>query len=274
MAKQDIIPAGVDTGAENPTGLMPGQERFGIDDVTPEEQAQYDRLVKQFAKFAYGEKNGSLIRQMNDKQTPVYKNVADATVMLMNSVVNVEEQNTEDISPDAVFFATAEATTILMDLGDQAGIWPFKQKSEQYTKQQEMAFIESQKLIGEDMLQRPEREQLRAEAQDNAATRIGMESESGNLDPRLQDGIRGMTADPRLDTSAPNLQTMGGGEVVPPPAAAGPQGAPQAGAKPGQPGFQNDPHGGPFGGGQGPGGPGGPQQTPVAQGVQQAVGRG
>ena len=235
----DVIPAGAAADPDDirASGIAPGDKQYGDDEVRPEEQAQYDQLVEKFAKIVYDRNTDVVIEHLNDKNVPVYKAVAKTTVMLMDQVVSGAEQNRVELFPDAVFFATSEAISIVMDVGSMAEIWPFKRKSDEYVNQQNMAFAEAQKIIGEAMLSGEDADEYRLEAQDNAAHRISMESQAGQLAPGYDQAVAGMAGNPQMNMSAPGVsQQMQQGGVVP--------------MLPG----------------------GGPQQTPVAQGVQQVVG--
>ena len=209
VAQPVAQPAAPQEQSLSPSGRMPGDTQgYGIDDVQPEEQAQYTQYLKQIGKYVYGPGKIEIIRHMNDKKQTVPDAVANTAVLLADQHASMAEANGVQLSPDVTFHAMTEVVAMLMDLGDMADIWPFPAESDEYMRAQEQSFTKAQKIIGEELMQNPE---FRREAQDNAATRVAMEADAGSLDPNFEAAVNNLASQNMMDIGAPQIDPVAQG---------------------------------------------------------------
>lgn len=173
-----------------PTGLD-GESTAAPDEeaVSAEEQAAYDQFVTRAMQFV--EQNPvNMVRRLSDKNRPVFQNVGQMTYKLGRMVADSAAAAGQEIDPDVAFHAGEELVSMLMELGDAAGLWPFKQDSAEYEESMAMALMEASRLAGEDMLESPDAAQYSDEAGNVLATRVAEERERGEVPDEFFEGIQ------------------------------------------------------------------------------------
>lgn len=201
---QELLPApsGKSPDDLRPTGLAPGEQPVAEGEVTPEQQEVYNQLVYQFAKYVEGSGADQVLQYLNNPDNPVYVNIAKAQYNIGEQIINSAAQAGANIEGDEIFHAGAEQTEILMDMAADAGILPFEKDSEEYQEQLKLAFTESRKMMGEDMLNGQDGEQHMMEAEDMAAVHISNEAQAGQVPDGFEKSMQGIGMNPNLNTTS------------------------------------------------------------------------
>jgi len=189
------------------TGVPPGMEPMGDDQVSPEEQMMYNQIVGQFAEFAYSEKGSAQIaKRLNKTGDPLYVNVARAHRAIADQIEHAAEQAGVELMADAVYHAQDEQINIIMEVGSAAGIMEMKEGSPEYQEVVELAFAETNRMRGEDMLNSGDRDEYMREAENVLAMQIGKEADSGQLAPNFQEAVAGIAANGNYQNETPAPQ--------------------------------------------------------------------
>lgn len=174
-----------------PTGLRLGEDPAevaarGEDYVSPEEQAQYERIVKNAGRFIYANPK-KIVAALNQNDMPVHKAVGRVAANMAQMIEQSAAKGGEKLNPDTLWHAGSEVIEMLMDLGVQAKVFPLDPESERYQQEAAMAFMEAEKIIGEGMLKDPEKgTQYADEAGDVWAWQVAQEVDRGEADPAYQ----------------------------------------------------------------------------------------
>jgi hypothetical protein len=189
---QDLISASM-----MPTGLAPGADpsmlEYDEEAVTPEEQRTYDQFVRKAQ--AYMTKSADkVVAQMNNRQMPVYQNVGKTALMIAQSVAKNAKAAGQEISPEVMHGAGQEVVVMLMDLGDAAGIFPFKADSQEFDEASAMAFMYGAELVGKQLLKGPDAAKHTEEAGNFYASQIAGEQQRGEVDPKFWEQLQGGVA--------------------------------------------------------------------------------
>lgn len=181
-----------------PTGTPPGMSPAMFDEVDettvlPQEQAQYDQIVNQAMRMIHGERSrDKVLEQINRPEMPVYQAVGRTAAMMAQAITQKAKTSGQELSPDAVWHAGADVIVPeIMIVGVESNIFPFKQDSEEFQTQMEMAFLEGNKVYGEQMLQGPDAQRFSQEAQDFYTEQIALEADEGTLAPGFREGLIG-----------------------------------------------------------------------------------
>lgn len=202
-------------GQPTPSGLPIGAEPGSFDSVdentvSPEEQSQYDQFVAKAGKLIFKKKSrDAVLEQMNQKDMPVYAAVGRAAAHLAGALVDQAKASGVKLSPDVVFHATADfVIPSLFEIGQTAKIIP----ADDDQNQMHMAFLEAQKVYGEQMLKGPDAKKLSGDAQDFYAEQVGNEVDSGQADgASFREGTLGAAKDdPLASAVTAEMQKMGG----------------------------------------------------------------
>lgn len=190
-------------------------KEFNEEEVSPEEQATYDQFVLRAQEYMTKSPD-AVVRSMNRPDQPVYKAVARTGAMIVEQVKNAAKAQGRQISPDVMFHAGSEVVEMLMELGDSAGVFPFKQSDKQYDETMAMAFYEGVKMFGDQGLQGENGPQMVEDAGNMLAQQIAAEQDRGEVDPKFWEGLerqKVMAADPNQPTP-PVLQGLPGGPPI------------------------------------------------------------
>lgn len=182
------------TNPPRPTGLAPGEEPkppMGEEEVSPEEQALYDRIVRHAAKFIYS-KPREVLDSMNQKDMPVHQAVGRVAAKIAQMIEGSAQAAGQKLDPDVMWHAGSEVIEMLMDLGTQAKVFPLDPESEAYQQEAAMAMMEAEKIIGEQMLKDPKKAQLHKEqAADVWSWNIAQEVDAGQASPEYLQMVEG-----------------------------------------------------------------------------------
>lgn len=171
-----------------PTGLPPGVDPAAVQDpgeeaVTPEEQKQYDQIVRFAANLIYKNPKQTLAA-MNHADLPIHQAVGRHAATIAEVIEKTAKANKDQLDPDVFWHAGSEVIEMLMDLGVQAKAFPLDPESEQYQQEAAMALMEAEKIVGEKALKDPKQAQkLSAEAGDVWAWGIAKEVDAGQASP-------------------------------------------------------------------------------------------
>lgn len=169
-----------------PNGPLP---EYDEEAVTPEEQAQYDQFVLRAQEFLTKEP-GVVIDYLNNKNRPVFENVGRAALMVAEQVSGTARQRGVELSPEVMMAGGEEIVGMLMEMGDAAKIFPFKQKDKEYDEVMAMGYMHAAELAGKQMLQSPDADRYSMEAQAVLGQQIAAEEERGEVDPRFWQGLQ------------------------------------------------------------------------------------
>ncbi|CAO3403520.1 hypothetical protein [Azospirillum palustre] len=113
--------------AEAPAG--PGMEQGEQPNVSPEEQAEYDRFIDQAFRLVYDEKSfPAILKRLTATPDPV-EGLAAVVVMVVSRLKDSAQQQGVEISPDVLFHGGSELLEDIADTAAKAGI-------HQYTDQE------------------------------------------------------------------------------------------------------------------------------------------
>jgi len=178
-----------------PTGVLPGGQPLEYDEeaVTPEEQAIYTQFVLRAQEFVSKDPE-VVIDKMNNKKVPVFQSVGKTALMIVQGVEKTAAAAGQEISPEIMLNGGAEIVELLMELGDAAGIWPFKQDSKEYEEAMSMAYMHGAELAGKQVLAGPNAAQMTEEAGNVLAQQIALESERGETPRGFFEGLQSQVA--------------------------------------------------------------------------------
>jgi len=178
-----------------PTGAGPGgpTPEFNEEAVSPEEQSIYDQFVLR-AKEQLTKSPEAAIDSMNRKNMPVYESVGRTGLMLAEEIAGAAKARGTEISADIMFHGGQEIVEMLMELGDSAGIFPFKQDSKEYDEAMTMAFYHGVQTAGNAALQGEGGAAMTEEAGNILAREIAGEEERGEVAPGFWEGLKGQVA--------------------------------------------------------------------------------
>lgn len=167
-----------------PVGVSPEDVKNTPDEaVTPQEQAQYDKIVKQAAKMIYSNPKQALA-QLNHRDLPVHQAVGRVAAQLAQIIEGQAQSAGEKLDTDTLWHAGSEVIEMLMDLGTQAKVFPLDPESEEYQQTAAMALMEAEKIIGEQALKNPKKgRQLSQEASEVWSWNIAKEVDAGQASP-------------------------------------------------------------------------------------------
>lgn len=180
-----------------PTGKMPGAPEFNEEEPSGDEQAQYDQFVNRALDFM-GKQAQQISASMNDKSQPVYKVVGAMTVKIGKMILSTAKAAGQEIGPDVLHAAGQEITEHLMELGDNAGIFPFEQSSDEYDEVQAMAFMHANEIVGNELINSEEyTPEMKDDAGNFYAQQVAGEVERGEAPAGFHDEIIGNMASAR-----------------------------------------------------------------------------
>lgn len=159
MEGMDLIveePAAPVGGSPFPTGLDPGDDGmpFQLDDqeVSPEEQAQYDQFVtRAMVMIHHQESRDRVLKALNNPNMTVHESVGRTTAMITKMVENMAAAAKVKLSPDVMFHGAQEIVGDLMEVGRAAGV--FKLDDAAAAAETEKAFLSAVKMYGEALSQ-------------------------------------------------------------------------------------------------------------------------
>ncbi|PGH55880.1 hypothetical protein CRT60_21755 [Azospirillum palustre] len=113
--------------AEAPAG--PGMEQGEQPNVSPEEQAEYDRFIDQAFRLVYDEKSfPAILKRLTATPDPV-EGLAAVVVMVVSRLKDSAQQQGVEVSPGVLFHGGSELLEDIADTAAKAGI-------HQYTDQE------------------------------------------------------------------------------------------------------------------------------------------
>ncbi len=189
VAEAPQAPSGTDLfDPRKPTGLPIGQDPattrvMGEEEVSPEEQAEYDQIVRAAATLIYKNPRKTL-ESMNFDDLPVHQAVGRTAAKIGEAVEASAAAAGKKLNPDVIWHAGSEVIEMLMDLGTQSKVFTLDPEGEEYQQEAAMALMEAEKLLGEKALRDPKKAaKLSAEASDAWAWNIAKEVDGGQASP-------------------------------------------------------------------------------------------
>ena len=179
------LPSTASMAPVSPDGPEP---EFDEEAVSPEEQLQYNQFVLR-AQDYISKSPGAVLKHMSNKKAPVFMNVGRTGLMLAQQIAKTAGAKGQPVGPDIMFHGGQEVVEMLMELGDAAGIWPFKKDSEQYDEAQAMAFMHGAELAGKQVLEGPDSEKHTEEAGNMLASQVAQEQQRGEVAPEFWQGL-------------------------------------------------------------------------------------
>jgi hypothetical protein len=200
LMMEEPAPTGQPAGP-HPSGLPVGMEPGSFDDVdenyvSPEEQAQYDQFVTKALKLIHTKgSQRALLQQLNQPKMKVYEAVGRAAAMMAMTIAEQAEASGAKLSPDVVFHGTADyIVPELFEVGQAAKIIPMEDEQNQIN----MAFLEAQRVYGEELLNSPDGPKLQQEAQDYYSHQVAREMDEGGDPDQFREGILGVAREDPL----------------------------------------------------------------------------
>lgn len=186
--------APTDMASLRPTGRMPGQPEFNEEEVTPDEQANYDQFVTKALDFM-GKNTTKMVASMNNNQKPIHENVGELAVKIGQGVYDMAKSSKVDISMEILQAAGAEIIEHLMELGDSSGIFEFEEDSTQYEEVQSMALLHAQKVVGERLINSPQYDgAMQEQAQNFYAQQVAGEVQRGEAPENFHENLGNQVA--------------------------------------------------------------------------------
>jgi len=175
--------------AATPTGKMPGQQEFGEETPSPDEQAQYDQLVNKALDFM-SQNPDQVVASLNNKDKPVYESVGEMAYKIITNIESQANAAGVEISGDVGFAAGEEVIEHLMELGDAAGIFPFDQSSDEYDEVQATAYAHGANLAANEIMSGPQYgPEMQEEAGNVVAQQVAGERQRGEVDDAFFDNV-------------------------------------------------------------------------------------
>ncbi len=192
------LPAGqLQSAGMMPSGIAPGKDpsmlEYDEEAVTPEEQKIYTQFVRRAQQYM-SKSPEKIIDQMNNRKKPVFQNVGKTALMIAQGVAKSAKAGGQDISADIMHHGGQEIVELLMELGNSAGIWPFKQESQEYDEAMSMAFMHGAELAGKEILGGPDAQSMTDQAGNFLAMQIAGEQERGEVDAGFFEGLQDQVA--------------------------------------------------------------------------------
>jgi len=186
------------TGGELfPTGVRPGLDpsvlEYNEEAVSPEEQGIYEQFVNRAMEFV-AKKPEAVVDQMNNSKRSVFQNVGKTALMIAQGVEKTAKAGGQEISPEIMLAGGEEIVEMLMELGDAAGIWPFKQDSKEYDEAMNMALMHGAELAGKQVLAAPDAAAWTEQAGNVLAQQVAQEHERGETPPGFFEGLQSQVA--------------------------------------------------------------------------------
>lgn len=179
--------------AARPTGVRPGDDprvlEYNEEAVSDEEQAQYTQFVNR-AKEYIAKSPDIVVEQMNDKQQEAFKGVGKTALSIAKNIAETAEAAGQPIPEDVQYHGGTEIVDMLMELGDAAGIFPFKKDSKEYDEVMGMALMHGMELVGNDVLAGPNAARATEDAENFMVQGIAREQERGEVPPEFFDSMR------------------------------------------------------------------------------------
>ena len=196
---EELFPEGspLPSASMTPSGVAPGKDpamlEYDEEAVTPEEQETYTRFVKKAREYITKSPE-RVVDQMNNRKKPVFQNVGKTGLMIAEGVAKSAGASGQEITPDVMHHGGVEIIEALMELGDAAGIFPFKQDSPEYEEAQAMAFMHGNELAAKQVLAGPDAAKHTEDAGNFMAMGIAQEQERGEVAPGFFEGLQGQVA--------------------------------------------------------------------------------
>jgi hypothetical protein len=172
----------------HPTGLPAGVNPEDVQqqsetDVSPEEQKQYDQIVRFAAGLIYKNPKQTLA-SLNQNDMPIHKAVGRVGAQIAQVIEDSAAAKGDKLDPTTFWHAGSEIISMLMDLGTQAKVFQLDPESDRYQHESAMAMMEAEKIVGEKTLQDKKLgPQVSAEAQDAWSWNIAKEVDGGQASP-------------------------------------------------------------------------------------------
>lgn len=163
---------------------------FDEEAVSPEEQATYTQFVLRAQEYM-AKRPDAVIDHMSNSKRPVFQNVGRTGLMIAKEIAKTAKAKGQEISADIMFHGGQEIVEMLMELGNSAGLWPFKQSSKQYDEAQAMAFMHGAELAGKDVLAGPDAAKHTEEAGTQLAREIAVEQDRGEVPDEFWEKLKG-----------------------------------------------------------------------------------
>lgn len=180
--------------APAPTGKMPGQPEFNETMPSEQEQADYDQVVTKAMSFM-SQNVEAVLASINNKAKPVHENVGEMAVKIIEGIETQASAAEVQLGADIMMSAGEEVIEHLMELGDNGGIFPFDQESEEYDQVQAMAALHGAKVAGEKFIASPGyTDEVKDEAGTIFAQQVAEEQQRGEVDPSFHDNLGNQSA--------------------------------------------------------------------------------
>lgn len=191
---RDLMDLPHPTGA-GPDGLAPQDDPFDQEQVSEDEQAQYDQFVEKSLRFIHHpETRDHIIDQLNDRSVSVPESVGRVAALVARTVAEHAKAQEVELSPDVVFHAGTEIVQELMEVGARAGIFPIEwpeegeELSPEVETMMEQAFAIGAHEYGKHLVASEEGQSLADEAGTFFAQQVAKEADAGILDPSFAGG--------------------------------------------------------------------------------------
>lgn len=209
--KRDLIDL---SGLPRPTGAGPNGDVPSVDpaedeDVSPEEQGQYEQFVTRALQFIHGPKSrDAVIDHLNQPDLSVPEAVGRTSAFVVMRVNELAKAGGAKLSPDVVFHAGQEIVEELMEVGARAKIlpieWPEEDSEEAMSPETiqlvEQAFAIGAHEYGKHFVQTEEGQAVAGEAGDFYARQVAKEADAGTLHPDFGQQASPREVGPRRDT--------------------------------------------------------------------------
>jgi hypothetical protein len=131
MAKMGgILGGGLEGGSgAGPVGFTDGEDPEETPNVTPEEQAEYDKFVKNGMEILYGqdgEVEPEVLKRLSTGNKPI-DTLAQTTVWLVMLLDEDAKRNGIEVSDDILFHGARELMEQLIEIAEAAGLHEFKE---------------------------------------------------------------------------------------------------------------------------------------------------
>jgi hypothetical protein len=186
----------VETTLPAPTGRMPDQapptDPLDEEAASPEEQEFYDTFMNKALEYIHGPKSSrQVLKHMNQPDLSVQEAVGRTTAMIAKNIVESAKMAKVKVIPEAVFNAGQEIVEELFELGSRARVfpieWPTEDGEDNLTPEQQKlaqdAYAHAAQYYGQELLQSPDAESLKAEAQDEVLRQVQDEVKAGKASP-------------------------------------------------------------------------------------------
>lgn len=176
--------------------LFPPTQPDPLDEeqVSPQEQAQYNQVVKHAATAIYKSPE-AIVAALKEAETPIHVSAGRIAAQIGMAIEQKAEASGDKLSPDVMFHAGDEVIGMILDLGIKAGVVQVDPESEEYQKLAGMALMEASKAFGERILADPKQQPLATDEAGNVwAQQVAREVEAGTADPAFMQTAQGTIA--------------------------------------------------------------------------------